>query len=253
MSADVVTFEIQPGTGVIRLNRPDVHNVVDEAVMVRLESILDRVESDQEVRAVVLTGAGEETFCAGGDLRYFAALRTREEGLRMSRRMQAILDRLWAGPRVVIAAVNGQALGGGGEMLTACHFRVAATTATFAFRQAANGITTGWGGGARLFRLVGRSQALRLLLTAERIDAGEALRIGLVDRVVPSEELMSEAVDLARRVNQNPAGAIQAFLELARWIDRGDMEVAVERETELFGDRWVSEDFRRIVSEFLDR
>jgi enoyl-CoA hydratase/carnithine racemase len=251
MTAKVVTIEIEKEVGIICLNRPDVHNVVNEAVMAELESILEQLDSNPAIRLLIVTGAGSETFCAGGDLKYFATLKTREQGLHMSKRMQAILNQFWAGPRVVIAAVNGQALGGGGEILTACHFRMAASTATFAFRQAANGIITGWGGGIRLFRLVGRTQALRLLLTAERIDAAEALRIGLVDRIVPPEKLMDESLTLARTIGRHSPDPIRAFLELARLVDGGDLDAAVQRETELFGDCWVSEDFRQIVSDFL--
>lgn len=202
-------------------------------------------------QTLIITGSGTETFCAGSDLRYFATLQSRESGLRMSMRMQSILGRLWNGTRVVIAAVNGQALGGGCEILTACHFRIAASTASFAFRQAANGLITGWGGGVRLFHLVGRAQALKLLLTAERIDAAEALRIGLIDRVVSPDELMSAAFDLEHRICENSSRAIRSFLELSNQIHRVDFDTTVSYETKLFGDCWVGEDFRRALIEFL--
>jgi len=165
--------------------------------------------------------------------------------------MQAILARLYQGERVVIAAVNGQALGGGCEMLTACHLRIASLGARFSFRQAANGLTTGWGGGTRLFALVGRAHALDLLLTSRTIDAGEALAMGLIDRAVPADRLMDEARRLARAVSANPASSIRAFLDLARAIDRCDRGEAVRRETQLFGDCWIGKDFRRILRSFV--
>jgi enoyl-CoA hydratase/carnithine racemase len=253
MSTASVEFELSGSFGILRINRPTVHNAVDEDVMSRLETLLDEIEPRTEVRSLILTGAGDETFCAGGDLGYFADLPSRQTGIAMSRRMQALLNRL-AGKRFfTIAAVNGQALGGGCEVLTACHFRIAAASARFSYRQAPNGLITGWGGGARLFRLVGRSQALRLLLTGERIDAGEALRIGLVDRVVAPGELLEASTRLAGVVGEQPATAVRAFLELAS-IAEGDVsDSPVDRETELFGDLWIGEDFRTVLSRFSKR
>ncbi len=248
--ADPVLFETEGPVGIVTLHRPAVHNVVDDTVMARLESILDQLDSQPAVRALILTGTGDRTFCAGGDLKYFATLKTRAEGLAMSQRMQAILRRLHEGGRVVIAAVNGQALGGGCEILTACHFRVAAETAHFGFRQAANGITTGWGGGARLFALVGRTRALDLLLTSRILDAEEALTMGFIDRIVPRSQLVVEARNLAEQICANPADAVRAFLELARAVDQGDRRAMVRRETELFGERWESEAFGRVLARF---
>src|ERR1700730_11411863 len=145
LSNNVVAFEAASDIGVIRLNRPGVHNALNELAIEALEAVLERVETDPQIRALIITGTGSKTFCAGGDLQYFDTLDTREKGIEMSRRMQALLDRLWSGRKVVIAAINGQALGGGCEILTACHFRIAASTASFAYLQAANGLITGWG------------------------------------------------------------------------------------------------------------
>ncbi|MEW6733425.1 MAG: enoyl-CoA hydratase/isomerase family protein [Acidobacteriota bacterium] len=250
MSAETVTFQNQDGIGLISLNRPEVHNVVNEAVMIELESILDRVETDPEIKGLILTGAGNQTFSAGGDFKYFATLPSRSDCLAMSKRMQAILNRFWRGQRVVIAAINGQALGGGCEILTACHFRLATPQAHFSFRQAANGVITGWGGGLRLFHLLGRSKALRLLLTAERIDATEALRIGLIDRLIPYENLITEAMALAKTIYNNSLDSITAFLELARCLIEEDLAYTTKRETEMFADCWVSKDFRKIMAKY---
>jgi enoyl-CoA hydratase/carnithine racemase len=250
VTADPVLWETDGPVATITLNRPAVHNAVDEAVMARLKSILDHLDTQPAIRALILTGAGDRTFCAGGDLKYFATLKTREAGLAMSRRMQAILARLYEGERVVIAAINGQALGGGCEILTACHLRVASDTATFAFRQAANGITTGWGGGVRLFSLIGRARALDLLLTSRIVEAPEALTLGLVDRIVAAGEALTEARTLAQQTCANPDHSVRAFLELARAVDQGDRPAAVRRETELFGEGWESEAFGRVLARF---
>ena len=133
----------------------------------------------------------------------------------------------------MIAAVNGDVLGGGCEVLVACHLRLAVGSARFSFRQAAMGVVTGWGGGVRVLRLLGRSRAQRLLLTAEVIDAAEARRIGLVDGVVEEPgRLMDEAFELARRIAANAPESIAAFLELARTYESEGIATAERRETE---------------------
>ncbi|HKG98014.1 MAG TPA: enoyl-CoA hydratase/isomerase family protein [Pyrinomonadaceae bacterium] len=250
MSTNVVEFQSEDSIAIIRLNRPEAGNAINEAAIEALETIIRRLDSDTQIRVVIMTGAESNTFCAGGDFKYFLSLDTREKGLLMSRRMQAALNRLWSGPQVFIAAINGKALGGGCELLTACHFRIASERATFAFVQAANGITTGWGGGVRLFHLVGRSEALRLLLTAEPIDAIEASRIGFVNRIAKPDEVMPVALDLARRICKNSRASIQAFLEMARLIYEGDPEAAVRYETESFADRWLADEFRKVMNDF---
>ncbi len=247
----VVTFEVSGRVGVITLNRPVVHNAVDASVMAALEGILDDVEGRPEVRVLILTGAGRRSFCAGGDLKYFAGLSSREEGRAMSRRMSAVLRRLADGPRPVIAAVGGDALGGGCEVLVACHLRIAAPHARFSFRQAAMGVVTGWGGGVRVLRLLGRARALRLLLTADTIDAAEARRVGLVDFVASDVEgLMDEATGLARRISGRAPESIAAFLDLARTYEAEGTAAAERREAELFEQGWVGEHFRRKVAEW---
>ena len=252
MSTNVVEFESEDSIAIIRLNRVEAGNAINEAAIEALEAIISRLDSDTHISVVIVTGAGANTFCAGGDFKYFLSLDTREKGLQMSRRMQTMLNRLWSGPQVFIAAINGKAIGGGCELLTACHFRIASERATFAFVQAANGITTGWGGGIRLFHLVGRSEALRLLLTAEPVDAMEALRIGFVNRVAKPDEVMQTALDLASRICKNSRASIKAFLELARLIYEGDPQAAVRHETESFGDRWIADEFRQVMNDFHD-
>lgn len=254
MAAEPVTFRVEGGVGVIRLNRPEVHNAVDGAMMEGLEGILDRVDREPDLRVLVLTGAGTRSFCAGGDLKYFAGLASRADGAEMSRRMTALLGRLADGPRPVIAAVNGDVLGGGCEVLVSCHLRLAVAGARFSFRQAAMGVVTGWGGGVRVLRLLGRAKALRLLLTADTVDAAEAWRLGLVDFVVEDpERLMDEAMGLARRIAANAPESIAAFLDLARTWETEGAAAAERREAELFALAWGGDHFRRKVAEFATR
>jgi enoyl-CoA hydratase/carnithine racemase len=246
----VVDLELRERIALLRLNRPEVHNAVDERVMEGLEGHLTTIQARHEIATIVLSGAGRDTFCSGGDLRYFASLPTREQGLAMSQRMQAILDRLYTGDRVVLAAVNGTALGGGCEILTACHLRIASAEASFSFRQARNGVVTGWGGGVRLFRLLGRGAALRLLLTSETLSSKEALRMGLVDLVVPPDEVLPTCIEMATRIAECSEGAVSGFLRLVRCLEEKGATAARELETELFGDTWVSPEFKAILARY---
>ena len=235
---------------IIILNRPEKHHALNEEMMNLLEDLLDRIEQKSETRVIIFTASGKESFCAGGDLNYFAGLKTREQAKEMSLRMQNILDRLWSGRRVVIAAINGQALGGGCEILTACHFRIAVNSALFSFRHAANGVITGWGGGLRLFKILGH-KALHLLLTAETIDAKIASNYGFVDALVEEEALLPAATALATKIIQNSPSAIEAFLELYRRSYTETEESVRQFETGKFTDLWVGEDFRKWLQDYL--
>lgn len=252
MPKESVLLEKNGAVAVVRLNRPEVHNAVDAAVIEGLEDAVDSIEDDPEVRAVVLTGAGERTFCAGGDLAYFEHLPTGGDAVAMSRRVQAVLGRLEDGPRPVIAALAGDVLGGGCEIALACHLRIAGEGVRFSFRPAELGIVTGWGGGRRLFRLVGRSAALRLFLLAETVPSDEALRLGLVDRVVPRGLVVEKAVAWGDRIADVSPASVRAFLELDRTL-RNRPHEAAEVETRLFGELWDGEDFRRSHDDWLRR
>lgn len=253
MGTETLTFQIENHTALITLNRPQVHNAVNEEMMGEIEFVLAEIEKNKNVCCIILTGEGNESFCAGGDLKYFETLKTREAGKEMSLRMQHILDRLWNGDKPVIAAINGQAFGGGCEILTACHFRIAASHATFAFRQAANGIITGWGGGVRLFQQIGKSQAMRLLLTADTIDVHEALRMGFIDKAVETSHLMDKVKQMADSICKNSASSIQKIMKLKNLIAQGDTKKAVEFETNAFADLWAGNDFRKFLKDYFSK
>ncbi|MDJ0836450.1 MAG: enoyl-CoA hydratase/isomerase family protein [Acidobacteriota bacterium] len=242
--------EFADGIATLTINRETVHNALDADTMSQFEAAITRIEEDDSIRTIVLTGAGEKTFCSGGDLKYFAGMTEEKHVLAMSHRMQRILDRIYHGPRVVIGAVNGNSYGGGCEILTACHFRIAVEGAHFSFRQARNGIITGWGGGLRLFRMVGRGRALRLFLTAEDTTAEEALRVGFIDQIVPRENLMDEVLGLARKIHENDPRAVAAFLELSRQLYRDDIDTFRERETALFAECWTEGKFHEVLARY---
>ncbi|MEL6822715.1 MAG: enoyl-CoA hydratase/isomerase family protein, partial [Calditrichota bacterium] len=177
----------------LQFNRPAVHNAVNDVMMQALEAVLDKLEAAKDSLPVIISHVGNKTFCAGGDLKYFSSLDTPEKCRIMSLRMQSILDRLENCGHFVILAAKGQILGGGCEILTACHYAIVADNSQLSFRQAPNGIITGWGGGRRLIRKIGRANALRLTLSGERLSAEAAQRIGLAEEVIPIDEVLERA------------------------------------------------------------
>jgi len=236
MSASPVRFTVDGAVGTLHMDRPDRKNAVDGAVIEAWEAVLEELDDPRSpVRIVILTSARCGVFCAGADLDHLAAVFQARTGASWSRRVTRILDRLWLGPRVVIGAVHGLAVGGGCELVTACHLVLAEEDAAFQFVHAEKGLSTGWGGGLRLLRNLGRARALRLLLTAERVDAGQALDLGLVSRVVAPGTVETEAVALAARIASLAPGSIQAFLDLARSETTENFRAVREREIELFG------------------
>lgn len=201
--SEILMRDVAGNVAVLTFNRPEKLNALSYALIDDLMAELDRCEADPGVRAVILTGAGERAFSAGGDIPEFAASIGRGVDVAMRdfvRRGQTMTARLEAFPKPVIAAVNGLAYGGGCEITEAVHLAVASERATFAKPEIAIGIPPTFGGTQRLPRLAGRKRALELLLTGEPFTPAWALELGLVNAVVPHEQLMDAARDLARRV-----------------------------------------------------
>jgi len=194
---ETIRYEVDDGVAVVTLNRPDVLNAMNDVMRRELTRCFEDLVTDEQIRVVIVTGAGDRAFSAGADVREFVEplvpVRFREQRRRLEFRQ--VMDRC---PQPLIAAINGYALGGGLELALACDIRVAAADARLGLTETALGIIPGGGGTQRLPRLVGRGKALELILTGARIDAAEALRIGLVERVVPAGEALAAATGLAR-------------------------------------------------------
>ncbi len=240
-----IELRVQGATATILLDNQAVQNAINEAMMEEWENALDRIEGNGSIRCIVLTGAGDAAFCSGGDLGYFATLKDSRQVWRMVTRMQKILRRLYLGAKVAIAAVNGAAVGGGCEILTACHLRMAAASATFSFRQARNGIVCGWGGTHRLMNQLGGQKALELLLTSRIISAEEALQMGLIGRVAPAGKVLSAALETADEISRVPPDAVTTFLDLQRNYSRVSVKEFQERENEAFQKLWFQPTFLR--------
>jgi enoyl-CoA hydratase/carnithine racemase len=199
MAYQAIRYEAGDGVATVILNRPDVLNAMNNAMRLELLEVFTLLRTDDEVRAVIVTGAGDRAFSAGADIREFlepsVPVRFREQRKRIDFRRE--MDRC---PQPIIAAIRGFALGGGLELALACDIRIAAEDAQLGLTEINLGIIPGGGGTQRLPRVVGRGKALEMVLTGARVPAAEALRLGLVERVVPVPELMQTAADLARTI-----------------------------------------------------
>ncbi len=248
-----VLYEEHDGVGLITVDRPEVHNALNMRTIANFRELCLRLRSEDRLRALVLTGSGRATFLSGGDLKEFQQIKTVEQARVMTSTMKEVTDMLAAFPWPTIAAVNGLAVGGGCETAIACDFRIASETAQLGFKQIKLGIMSGWGGGPRLIHLLGRSRALRLMLTGELVKASDALAMGLVDEVVPPERVVERALELGRIIAQNAPLAVRAYKRLANMTVRVPLEEAVAYETDLFGPVWVSEDHEECVRAFFEK
>jgi enoyl-CoA hydratase/carnithine racemase len=200
----------EENTGIITLNRPPA-NPINFAVLNELDEVLTKWEKDKGVRAIIMTGAGEKGFSAGFDLKTAGT----PDGEKAMSRGQEVLSRIEKYPKPVIAAINGYALGGGCELAMACHFRLLLNSeqVTMGQTEIDRGIIPGWGGTQRLPRLVGKTKALEMLLLGTRVNAPEALRIGLATRLSQPGQLMNDARELARTLAKKAPIAMQIILD----------------------------------------
>ena len=223
--ADVVLYQKEDRVGVLTLNRPEALNALTVEMLDRMNAYLDEVEQDPEVRVVLLTAAGDRAFCVGADLR--ARAQEYEAGLTedpMGRQIRRLLRRLETLDRPVVAAVHGYCLGGGLELALACDLRVASEKAQFGLPEANVGSMPGAGGTQRLARLAGPGWAKDLIFTGRRVDAQEAYRIGLVNRVAPVDSYLEEAKKLCAEV----ARKAPLSLRYAKWAVNMSLDVDLE-------------------------
>lgn len=197
MGYETIRYELADGVATITLNRPDVHNAMNERMREELTACFGELSASDDARVIVVTGAGERAFSAGADIREFVApqVPTRFRESRKRGDFRSVMDRC---PQAIIAAIRGYAFGGGLELALACDLRIAGEDARLGLTEIDLAIIPGGGGTQRLPRLVGRGRALEMILSGARIDAREALRIGLVERVVPAAEVLASALELAK-------------------------------------------------------
>jgi len=245
-------FEIVDGIATVTVNRPAAMNALTMATFEELAGLVDGIVRNPEIRVAILTGAGKKAFVAGADIAEMQHMVPAE-----ARNLALLAHRIYAAieqsPKPFIAAVNGYALGGGCELAMACDIRIAADTAKFGQPEVHLGIIPGFGGTQRLPRLVGKGRALELALTGEMIDAREALRIGLVNRVVAQEDLLEEARQLARKIAAKSLVALRLCKEAVGNGLEMDLARACAYEAELFAHCFSTADQKEGMGAFLEK
>jgi enoyl-CoA hydratase len=252
MSYQTLLFDVRDGIAFVTINRPDKLNALNDQVMLELSSAVDRITTEAEIKGAILTGAGPKSFVAGADIGDLSR-QGPFDGKARAQRGQAVLRRLETCGKPVIAAINGFALGGGCELAMACHVRIAGENAKFGQPEVKLGIAPGYGGTQRLPRIVGKGVALQLILTGEMIDAPEAYRIGLVNKVVPSGDLLAESEKMMRGILAMGPLAVRLALEA---VDQG-LEMTLDEglllEANHFGLLAATADMKEGTTAFLEK
>ncbi|MEO8199809.1 MAG: enoyl-CoA hydratase-related protein [Gemmatimonadota bacterium] len=245
-------FDVKDGIARITVNRPDKLNALNDAVISDLGLAIGQIETDPAIKGAIITGSGTKAFVAGADI---AELSQQGPFDGKARAMvgQAVFRRIERSGKPVIAAVNGFALGGGCELAMACHIRIASESAKFGQPEAKLGIAPGYGGSVRLPRLVGKGRALELLLTGQMIDAQEAWRIGLVNRVVPADTLLDESEKLLRTMLENGPLALRVCIEAVDSALETTLDEGLLLEANYFGLLASTQDMREGMAAFLEK
>lgn len=228
----------------VRLNRPEKRNALSRDILGRIREVFTEHAKNNNVRAAVITGEGDKSFAAGGDLKDLSSVRTEADSRTMSLDGRASLDSIRQFPVPVIAALNGDALGGGAELAVACDFRVASEHARIGFLQSRLCITPAWGGGGDLFDIVGTRKAMLLLCSAAALDASEALAVGLYDCVARNDQVLKDLVDhFLAPIIDKPPEVLRALKDMAiqarRWRGRDEFE---DNLTNAFVRTWTHPD-----------
>jgi enoyl-CoA hydratase len=247
-----VDLTIDEGVATITLNRPQALNAFNSVQLDLLLGVIRDVAANSNVRAAILTGAGERAFAAGADIKEMVALDP-AEGLAFGRKGHAVANALEALPQPVIAAVNGFAFGGGCELALACDIRLASENARFAQPEVGLGIPPGWGGSQRLPRLVGPGLASELIFTGRHVFAEEALRIGLVNAVHPLDQLLPAAREMAKNIAGNSPRAVRAAKSLIKLAFQGAPGAGLDAEVRAFGAAFETEDQREGMNAFVEK
>jgi enoyl-CoA hydratase len=237
---------------IVTIDRPQALNAIDAAVLGELEGALRDLDTDAQMRVIVITGAGDKAFSAGGDIRAMRDM-TPTDARFFVERGQAFLNALERSRLVSIAAVNGYALGGGTELALACDMRIASERARMGLPEVTIGLFPGWGGTQRITRLVGTGRGKHLVFTGEQVTAAEALAIGLVNKVVPAEELLPQALSIAERICKNsPRGVEQAKIAIVSGHEQ-PLHYALRLEIESWLVNFATEDRVEGLTAFLEK
>lgn len=253
MEYQYILYEIIDNTAIITINRPDRRNALTQALMEEMADATDRAEDDENVRVLIFTGAGEKAFVGGADIGEATVRDTYTELGPLSRIRRNVYIRLEHLIKPSIAAINGYALGGGCELAMACTLRIASENAKFGQPEINLGIIPGLGGTQRLVRLVGKGKAMELILTGDIISADEAVRIGLVNRVVPLSDLMSEAKALAEKLASKAPVALRCAKDAVDFGSEMPLAEGLEFENRLYAVVNGTEDKKEGAKAFFEK
>ncbi|MEZ5854572.1 MAG: enoyl-CoA hydratase-related protein [Hyphomicrobiaceae bacterium] len=255
MSEQQILFDLRDGVGVVTLNRPEVMNAFGGTMREDLLGLLQRVSTDASVRCILITGAGK-AFCAGGDIASMAELQAKNDASPISQRMDLgarIVELIRAMPKPVIAAINGAAAGAGMNMALACDMRLAAESARFSESFVKIGLVPDWGGSYLLTQLVGTAKAMELMMTGDRFDAHEALRLGIVNRVIPDATFRDEAMKFAVTLARGPSMTL-AHIKQATYLGAtGTIAQSLQFETTSQEQLFLAENAREGMRAFLEK
>ncbi|WP_333593451.1 enoyl-CoA hydratase-related protein [Anaerospora hongkongensis] len=247
-----VLFEKEDSIGLLTINRPQVLNALNRETMTEISQVVGKIATDPEVAVLIITGAGEKSFVAGADISEMRTL-SALEGRAWSKFSQATFNAIENLPQPVIAAVNGYALGGGCELAMSCDIRIASDKAKFGQPEVLLGVVAAFAGTQRLPRLVGKGRAKELLFTGDQIDAAEACRIGLVNKVVPAGELLTAAKALAAKIISRGPVAVQLCKAAVNEGLDMDLESAQAYEAEVFGLCFATADQKEGMNAFVEK
>ncbi len=246
-----ILTEIKDGILYVTLNRPKQLNALNKAVFSEFEAILNDAENNDEIKGLIITGSGEKAFAAGADIKEFAHF-TVEQGKELSANGQRIFKKAEIFKKPIIAAVNGFALGGGLELAMACHIRIASDNARFGQPEVSLGVTPGYAGTQRLTQLIGKGKAIELLMTGAMIKADEALKLGLVNYVVPQKELISKSEDIMKTILQQSPVAVAGVIRCVDAFFTDGID-GFKTEVEEFGKCFGTEDFKEGTDAFMNK
>jgi enoyl-CoA hydratase len=252
-----ILTHLQNGIYTITINRPEKLNALNKQVFTDLDNAIDEVYNNEAIRTVIITGTGEKAFVAGADISEFAAL-SKEEAMQLAKRGQDVFFKIENCKKPIVAAVNGFALGGGCELAMACHFRMSSENAKFGQPEVNLGLIPGYGGTQRLTQLVGKGKSMELQMTAQLVTAQEALQLGLVNHVMPLQDLMQKTIEILTTIMSKAPIAIAKIIECVNVSVVSDSaytngKSGYDKEIEAFGECAITADMKEGTTAFLEK
>lgn len=252
MKYQTILFAIENGIFTITINRPDKLNALNKTVIEELSAAIDEVYNNADIKSAIITGSGPKAFVAGADITEFLTLDAAEGKELAQKGQDMVFTKIENSPKPIVAAVNGFALGGGCELAMACHFRLCSDNAKFGQPEVNLGLIPGYGGTQRLTQLVGKGRAMEMLMSANMIDANTALQFGLVNYVVPADELLTKTKTILELINSKAPLAVAACIKAANAVF-DETKDGYETEIDAFSECFATEDMKEGTTAFLEK